>query len=120
MDAFELLGMLLATCGVPMLCLLRARFLLHSGDLAGAARLSTISGTWCWMLMGAGALIAALIWRLGPPTMRHPEQVVLLAAPVPIWFWSRTLYARARASQEEVARAAATPPSGDGGSAARG
>ena len=113
--------LVLGTCSFPLLCLLRARYLLHAGDLAGVVRLTGIARVWSAGLMGGGAAIVAILYWQGPPNWRQPEGIASLGAPVPIWFWSMTLCARARERQDEAARLAApTPRDAGGGPAAPG
>ena len=93
---------------LPVTFLGMARAALHAGNLSRAEGLATTAGVFSWILLGASAAFSIPALFAGFPFWQHPEIAAALSAPVPIWFWSRTLYASIRARREEEARSA--PP----------
>ena len=97
--------------GLPVMFLGMARAALLAGNLSRAEGLATTAGVWSWILLGAAAVLSIPALFAGYPFWQHPEIAAALSAPVPIWFWSRTLYASIRARQEAEAGSA---PRADG------
>ena len=107
MGACDLLGAGMV-CGFPILCLLRARSAARAGRLARAEYLARVARLCSWVLLGIFGVPAIGFLATGYPLWRHPVEVAWFSAPVPIWFWSRSLYASIRARRE--AGAAPAPP----------
>ena len=99
--------------GLPVAFLGMARAALHAGNLPRAEGLATTAGVWSWILLGAAAVFAIPALFAGFPFWRHPEFAAALSAAVPIWLWSRTLYASIRARRE--AEAGSAPPADEPG-----
>jgi hypothetical protein len=106
-----MLPFILLAFGFPILFLGMAWSAARAGRLRRAESLATAAGTWSWMLLGVGGLVALSVHAMGFPLWRYPEAAAALSAPVAIWWYARSLYASIRARRE--AEAAPAPPPAD-------